>query len=292
MKFDVKKFWDDEAENHKEFAYMYKENKNARYPFYEVRLERLIELMSNLPKGRCLDAGCGMAKAMLPFLDNGWKTNGVDSSAKMIDFAKENLIEKNYDPNIVSVGAVEDLSMFPDEHFDVVFSMGVIEYLTEEQELNFFKETKRVLKKNGIFIPEYINLIFDIATFNRFTVNFYKENILNRFFDDKKNVDEITEKIKKLVTMPEKPDKKGKYSTTRDQVYTRGENPLTFKETVKKRGFSQEDLVFYRFHVAPPLLFEENPELEKLSYKFEKEYCRDWIGYFTASGFMPVLKKI
>ena len=121
MKFDVKKFWDDEAENHKEFAYMYKENKNARYPFYEVRLERLIELMSNLPKGRCLDAGCGMAKAMLPFLDNGWEANGVDSSAKMIDFAKENLIEKNYDPNIVSVGAVEDLSMFPDEHFDWIY---------------------------------------------------------------------------------------------------------------------------------------------------------------------------
>ena len=46
---------------------MYKENKNARYPFYEVRLERLIELMSNLPKGRCLDAVCGMFKAMLPF---------------------------------------------------------------------------------------------------------------------------------------------------------------------------------------------------------------------------------
>ena len=109
MKFDVKKFWDDEAENHKQSAYMYKENDTVRYPFYEVRLERLMEIMSNLEKGKCLDAGCGMAKAMLPFLNSGWEVNGIDSSKKMIDFAKENLIKNNYDPNIVSVGFVEDL---------------------------------------------------------------------------------------------------------------------------------------------------------------------------------------
>ena len=46
MKFDVKKFWDDEAENHKQSAYMYKENDTVRYPFYEVRLERLIEIIN------------------------------------------------------------------------------------------------------------------------------------------------------------------------------------------------------------------------------------------------------
>ena len=292
MKFDVKKFWNDEAENHKQSAYMYKENDTVRYPFYEVRLERLIEIMSNLEKGKCLDAGCGMAKAMMPFLDSGWKVNGIDSSEKMIDFAKENLIKNNYDPNIVSLGFVEDLSNFPDNYFDVVFSMGVIEYLTEDQEKKFYEESNRVLKKNGIFIPEYINLLFDLSTFNRFTINFYKENIFNRFFDDPKKIEDLTDKMKNLITLPNKPDKKGKYSTTRDQVYTRGENPLTFYKTINERGFLQKDLIFYRFHAVPPLMFEDNPELEKIAYNYEKKYCRDWIGYFMASGFMPVLKKL
>ena len=105
-------------------------------------------------------------------------------------------------------------------------------------------------------------------------------------------IEDLTDKMKNLITMPDKPDKKGKYSTTRDQVYTRGENPLTFYKTANERGFLQKDLIFYRFHVVPPLLFEENPELEKIAYNYEKKYCRDWIGYFMASGFMPVLKKL
>src|SRR5262249_38919951 len=152
-------------------------------------------------------------------------------------------------------------------------------------ERDFYSEAHRVLKPNGTLIVEYINEIFDVATFNRFTVNFYKKHLLPAFFSDPQKIEDLSGRIANLLQFPEKPDLSGKYVTTRDQVFTRSDNPLTFKNRAERFGFEQTDLLFYRFHAVPPLLFEENPDLEKVAIQFERKYCRHWIGYFTASGF-------
>lgn len=291
MRNDVKEFWDEYAPEHMEIAYNFGRSA-ARYPFYETRLERLIELLAALPKGRILDAGCGGGQCMIPIADLGWNVYGCDSSQKMVDFAKAGMQAKGYDPEHARVGGVEDLSTYPDSFFDVIYSMGVIEYLTDEQERRFYAECRRVLKPQGTLVVEYINSLFDLLTFNRFTVNFFRKDILSKFFTDEATVDRLSDRIRGLVSNPDKPDTKGKYSTTRDHVYNRVENPITFAKRAKDEfGFDQSDLIFYRFHAVPPLLFENEPELEKVTIQFEKEYCRDWIGHFMASAFISVLRK-
>ncbi len=261
MRDDVKTFWDDMAPEYMRNAYRYGSSPDTRYPFYETRRDRLIEILRGLKKGRCLDAGCGGGQILLPLVDGGWDAHGVDSSPQMIGFAREALKRNGHDEERATVSSVEDLSAFKDNSFDVVFSMGVIEYLNDDQERRIYQETRRVLKTGGVLIVEYINMLFDISTFNRFTVDFFRNNIFPKFFEDKK-ADELTERMRSLVTYPDKPDRQGKYSTTRDQVYNRIENPLTFPQRAKSLGFEQSDLVFYRFHAVPPLLFENDPDLE------------------------------
>ena len=79
----------------------YFEKDNEQFENNEKNIEKFLKLTgikkindkNYFNEKNCLDAGCGMAKAMMPFLDSGWKVNGIDSSEKMIDFAKENFVE-------------------------------------------------------------------------------------------------------------------------------------------------------------------------------------------------------
>lgn len=95
-----------------------------------------------------------------------------------------------------------------------------------------------------------------------------------------------------MVSFPEKPDKAGKYSTTRDQVYTKAENPLIYAAKAATFQFRQDDIIFYRFHAVPPLLFEKHPEYEALSIEHERELSRHWVGYFAATGFISRLRRV
>ncbi len=290
MGIDTKTFWNENADAHLDIAYQYDTNPDERYPFYEVRRDRLLEDLEKRPKGRLLDAGCGAAQILIEILQRGWDGYGIDFAERMIEHAKRLMAEEGLDPNRVQVGSLQDLSPYDDNRFDVVVCMGVLEYLAPEEEEIAFSEIGRVLKPGGLFYAECINMLFDLMTFNRFTVNFFRDHVTSLFFDSPEQLDQIDSLIKGLVTYPEKPDLEGRYSTTRDQVYCKVENPLTYHEKAKALGFEQKDMFFYRFHAVPPLLFEQNPEFEKVPIDLEKALSRHWIGNFMATGFISVLE--
>jgi hypothetical protein len=60
---------------------------------------------------------------------------------------------------------------------------------------------------------------------------------------------------------------------------------------MRAHRFRLSDLLFYRFHAVPPLLFEQDHELEKVAITHERELTRNWIGNFTASAFIAVLDR-
>jgi hypothetical protein len=60
---------------------------------------------------------------------------------------------------------------------------------------------------------------------------------------------------------------------------------------MKSHQFDLADLQFYRFHAVPPLLFESDPDLEKVAIEKESELSHHWIGHFIASAFLAALKK-
>ena len=67
---------------------------------------------------------------------------------------------------------------------------------------------------------------------------------------------------------------------------------MAFGAKAAAYGFRQVEQAFYRFHAVPPLLFEADPELEKVPIEKELALSRHWIGHLMASGFVSLLQKM
>lgn len=291
MEADVKAFWEKDAVEHMGFAYQYGKNPDVRYPMYEVRRSLVFETLDALPAGgRLLDAGCGAAHVLHECLDKGWDGYGFDFAEGMVALGKQELERHGHDPERVRVGLMRDLSAYASDSFDVVLLLGVSQYLMEEDDQAIWSEIRRVLKPSGIVMIDFVNALFDLLTFNKFTVGFAANEILPLFFPAEQ-VPALKERIAKLVTYPNKPDVAGLYSTRRDHVRKRTENPLTVEERMRSHGFTVADNQFFRLHAVPPLLFEAEPDLEKVAIEKEGVLARHWIGHFIASAFLATLKK-
>jgi ubiquinone/menaquinone biosynthesis C-methylase UbiE len=292
MEQDVRKYWNQEAEEHARTAYQfYEKPKEVRYPFFEVRMDRLLEILDELKIARILDAGCGSGEILLECLKRGWEAHGCDIAEKMLALAEKQIAAAGFPTDRLVQTSITGMPMYADASFDAVICPGVLEYLNDAEEAQAFSEFKRILKPNGTLIVENVNALFDLTTFNRFTLSFFKERFFSKFFKDEAQIRSATNMLSELITYPDKPDRSGKYSTTRDQVFNRTEIPFEYTLKVRRFGFEETKQVFYRFHAVPPLFFEKRPDLERISIEFERQYSTHWIGYFLATGFISVLKK-
>ena len=96
-----------------------------------------------------LEIGCGPGRLMRPLSRHFTEIHGVDVSDQMIGLAKDRLRDT---PNAYphhSSGS--DLSMFPDEKFDFVYSYAVFQHIPSgEVVFNYLREARRVLKTGGV----------------------------------------------------------------------------------------------------------------------------------------------
>jgi ubiquinone/menaquinone biosynthesis C-methylase UbiE len=100
---------------------------------------------------RVLDAGCGagsITRAIAQDNPNGTAI-GVDLDPKFIDYAKRKTASEGIENIDFKVGDVLNLP-FEDDHFDVVWSKHLLQWVGERQQA--IKEFKRVLKPNGRLI--------------------------------------------------------------------------------------------------------------------------------------------
>lgn len=90
-----------------------------------------------------LDVGCGTG-LLVNFLNtNRLQALGCDSSIEAIKASQKNDSQKN-----IILASATSLP-FKANSFDLVTSISVIEHLTKNEALEFIKESKRVLNKNG-----------------------------------------------------------------------------------------------------------------------------------------------
>lgn len=134
-------------EYNKEYFFRTFSNKGLdknRLKFEQKRIA-LIRKHSHTLGGKILDVGCGLGFFLKVCDELSFDTYGIDGSEYAISQAK----------NITKAKlSASDLSKkdfpFADNFFDIVTSFDVLEHL-ENDEI-FFREIKRVLKKNGIAI--------------------------------------------------------------------------------------------------------------------------------------------
>lgn len=93
-----------------------------------------------------LDIGCGIGNYLEELYKRGHKINGIDIAENMLQTSRERLKKYIEFPPLCRTD-IENLP-FPDSHFDVIFCVGVLEYL--KSDARSFEEISRVLKPNGL----------------------------------------------------------------------------------------------------------------------------------------------
>lgn len=254
------------------------------YPANQFRLKLVSNILDQLPKGKILDAGCGTGKFLEVATQKGFDCFGCDFSEGMLNQAREILSDV---PLIHT--SIDNLSMFEDEFFDHVFCLGVLPYLPEEQESNIYTELRRVIKPGGYFVSAHQNELFDMFTFNKYTLRFFEKNFLSLV-----NVGtyRAIAQLSSLITNPDKPVNKNSENSARDIVFTKPENPILYPEKLKKYGFEHKEFLYYNFHCLPPLIRNGDKELIETSKKMEIQYARHWQGMFMASTFISVAQTV
>ena len=110
--------------------------------------------LKRLPAGeparrRALEIGCGPGRLLRPLSRHFGEIHGIDVSDEMIARARENLrgVPNAY-PHHASGS---DLSQFPDNHFDFVYSYAVFQHIPSgDVVFSYLRETARVLKPGGV----------------------------------------------------------------------------------------------------------------------------------------------
>jgi len=99
---------------------------------------------------RMLDIGCGIGRMERGFAEMFGEVWGLDVSGEMIAQAIE--LNKPYENVKFVKGNGQDLSVFPNDYFDFVFSYITFQHIPEKRiTFNYFSEIQRVLKAGGLF---------------------------------------------------------------------------------------------------------------------------------------------
>ncbi len=245
----------------KKYAQGYIDTMHTSYN--QNRIEMVKSLLNAVkPAGgglRALDFGCGdgtFGELIMDFCDH---VAFVDIDQTMVSAATKRLQDKyghmSAPPFSVNLGDTEFLQTWPDNCFDLVLAINVLAYLKEQEEQAFYKHCHRILRPNGFLIVTHSNELFDMYTFNKYTVRFFQKNFA---------LYEGMDNIGSLITNPEKPDR---------VPHPVRENPLCYKFKLNKYGFCETQQDFAILHEQPPLLMPNfDPD------DLEARSCRDTIN--------------
>ncbi|MBU2177600.1 MAG: class I SAM-dependent methyltransferase [Gammaproteobacteria bacterium] len=265
--------------------------KTERYPYYQLRLKTVAEILSQRGGGRILDIGCGGGHISVMCAAMGHEVWACDFAETQVKLTANKLAEWGYPPRVRQTNIL-DLSAHPADYFDVILALSPLEYVPKPKHPIAYREMRRVLRKDGYIINQVINGLFDAMTFNSFTVAFWREHILPEFFGPE-DIERYIPMIAALMTHPNKPDVGTKYGSTRQEVESTVENPFTYADEVRQYGFEEVDRLYYHLHMLPPLLFEqlENGDaIENNAYRLEEKYRRHWIGMLLSGDWISILE--
>ena len=148
----------------------------------------------------------------------------------MIKMANENI---SVEQKTFILGGVEALSGISSNSIDLVLAINVLGYLSQEEEREFWIETKRILKPEGFVLILVGNRLFDLFALNSGTAEFFKEElgVLNSSI---------------LL----------RYADTTRFKNARRHNPLELKDSLNEYGMSLIKTSFSQWHDSPPIILQ------------------------------------
>jgi ubiquinone/menaquinone biosynthesis C-methylase UbiE len=120
---------------------------NQAYSEWELRT--LIRALPPLKGLRVLDLACGVGRATVPLANEGAIVAALDNSAEMLEACRSNVGKANLlDQVTFQKGSADDLP-FPDESFDVVICIGLLEHLPPLVRQSTLQQIVRVITRPG-----------------------------------------------------------------------------------------------------------------------------------------------
>jgi len=135
-----------------------------------------LSLLRKIKGKKILDLGCGTGIYTKILKRRGAHVQGIDISPKMIEIAKQNVRGVDF-----RIGSVYDLP-YESGTFDIVLASLVVHYFGNLDRA--FKEIRRVLKKNGVFIFSSDNPV--MAVTHRIKGRSRKYRVFGDYFKEKK----------------------------------------------------------------------------------------------------------
>jgi len=159
VKHNVKTFFGDVSG---EYYSEYEKNTPDGHSF-RVRADRILEMVPSVKGGAVLDVGCGPGIIFKSLKKKGYDTvHGIDVSPEMVAACKERY---KSDPDIhIFVGDVENIDV-PNNTYDLIIAMGLVEYLEEDSKA--LSEISRILKPGGVALITYPNIWSPWRLWNR-----------------------------------------------------------------------------------------------------------------------------
>lgn len=123
--------------------------------FYATGRREISEVMEyldardvELRTGRALDFGCGAGRLTQALADHFDGAVGVDIAEPMVETARKH--NRHGERVEYVVNTRDDLSVFPDDHFDFVYSNIVLQHIPPRYVRRYVREFLRVLRPGGV----------------------------------------------------------------------------------------------------------------------------------------------
>lgn len=131
--------------------------------FFQTGRAEIAALMGHLAElgrperhRRCLDFGCGVGRLTQALAEYFERADGVDIAASMVERARA--LNRHGDRCRYSVNVRNDLRLFPDATFDLLYSRLVLQHIPPDIASSYVPEFIRLLEPGGIavfYIPVY-----------------------------------------------------------------------------------------------------------------------------------------
>ena len=134
----------------------------------------------------------------------------------------------------------------------MITSNGFIEYISEKELEGFFKISKKILNKNGIFVINSRNRLFNVFSFNEYTLDEIKNNTILQLLEEciEFNLSSKFSELKKLRKISKISSNLKKHKKTGVDVETRFQyTPFQIMEMLRKNHFDILDIHPIHIHI-------------------------------------------
>lgn len=238
--------------------------------------------------GSILDIGCGGGWTVLDALDLGLDARGIEPVAELKAHGCALLGAHAHDPSRIEQGDLAKLATLPSDSVDCIALLSVLPLVPRESWDDVHEDIARVLRPGGRLITAYRNQLFDLYTFNSFTMEFYDRELWGCEPCGPLRTDQQLARLKGLVVNPDVPGPYFTVSTDKSFGHfdRQKSNPLTMPAYLAGRGLRVERTSFYHFHCVPPLLADAVDTYRTINHQLELTMADDWRGTFMAAMFV------